>query len=104
MTASKTPATTEQIMNSIEFKELIAARRKLSVSITVLSIVTYFVFILLVAFDPAFLGKTIGESKVSIGIYAGLGLLVFSFLLTGIYQKVSDGRIAELQKRLRNTY
>lgn len=84
-----------------EFIALTSARRKLSVPIVFTIITAYFGFVLLIAFDPQFLGKTIGDSKVSIGIYAGLGLLVLSFALTVIYLRLSQLYIQPLQEQLR---
>lgn len=91
-----------RIKNSPEFQSLLSERRKLSIPISLTIIVSYFGFVLLVAFDPALLGKTFGDSHVSIGIYAGLLLLLLSFALTVIYVRVSDGKIAELQKKIQN--
>jgi uncharacterized membrane protein (DUF485 family) len=100
MTSSKSSPTTEQILNSPEFKELIAERRKLSLPIIAVITIAYFGFILLVAFKPELLGQAIGSSKVSLGIVAGLGLLILSFLLTAVYMRLSDGKVAELQNKI----
>ena len=96
--------TTNEVINSVEFRELIAARRKLSLSIVGTIIIAYFGFILMIAFDPSALGKTIGEGTVSIGIYLGLALLVLAFLLTAVYMRVSGGRIAQLQEIIRHKF
>ena len=104
MTSNKTPASTEQILNSAEFKQLIVERRKLSLPVVFTITVAYFAFILMIAFDPAVLGQTIGGGKVSIGIYLGLGLLLLSLFLTYLYLRLSNGKVAELQQAVRNKF
>jgi uncharacterized membrane protein (DUF485 family) len=79
----------------------LAERRKIATPIVAIIILAYFGFVLLIAFDPALLGQTLG-GNVSLGIYAGLGLLVLSFVLTGIYMYLSDQKIAELQRNIRH--
>ena len=93
-----------EITNSPEFKALLKARKKLSTFIVSIIIPAYFGFVLLIAYSPETLGKTLGDNPVSIGIYAGLALLVLSFLLTAIYLKVSNGKITQLQHELRQKF
>lgn len=102
--ASKTDDQSAVIFHTREFQELVSARRKLSYSIALINIVSYFSFIFLVAFAPDFLGQTIGDSSISIGIYLGLALIIFSFLLTGIYLKVSNSKINKLQEKLHQMF
>ncbi len=92
------------IIQSPEFRALLAARRKLAVPISAIIIACYFGFILLVAFRPSALGYTPGGGHVSIGIYAGLGLLLLSFVLTAVYVRLSDRMVAPLQKDIQNKY
>lgn len=95
---------TETIIHSSEFKSLLKARRRLAAPIAAAIITTYFGFVLLVAFKPSILGQTLGEGHISIGIYAGLSLLLLSFVLTVIYIRLSDGAIALLQKQIQDKY
>lgn len=94
----------DDITNSAEFKDLLKARKKLSCYVVSIIIPAYFGFILLIAFSPDTLGTTFGNSPVSIGIYAGLALLILSFLLTAVYLKVSNGKITQLQNELRQKF
>lgn len=90
-----------EIRQMPEFKALTAARRRLNTPIVAIIIAAYFGFVLLIAYDPAVLGRPLGGS-VSIGIYAGLGLLVLSYLLTVVYLWLSQRYVAPLQDRLRD--
>lgn len=91
------------LANSPEFKTLVRMRRNLALPIVVFVIVTYFGFISLIAFYPSVLAQTVG-GQVSIGIYAGLLLLLTSFIATVIYIRVSDKKIAALQKEIQDKY
>lgn len=94
----------EKVIDSPEFKALLKARYRLALPIAATIITAYFGFILMVAFKPSALGITIGGGHVSIGIYAGLALLLLSFALTAIYIRLSDGDIATLQKKIQDKY
>ena len=95
---------TKTIIESAEFQALLKARRRLAIPIVSIIIIAYFGFIFLVAFKPSVLGYTFGESHVSIGIYAGLALLLLSFVLTAAYLRLSDGPIADLQKKIQDKF
>ncbi|PZP55650.1 MAG: DUF485 domain-containing protein [Micavibrio aeruginosavorus] len=88
------------LINSEAFKNYISTRRKLSAFISGSIIIAYFGFILMVAFYPEVLGRTLGDNVISIGIYAGLLLLLFSYILTLLYVRLSNGKTADLQKEL----
>lgn len=92
-----------EISNSPEFKSLVRMRRNLALPIVLFVIMTYFGFISLIAFNPAVLAQTLG-GHISIGIYAGLLLLLTSFIATVIYVRVSDKKIAALQKEIQDKY
>jgi len=96
--------TPQQILESPEFRALVHERRRLWVPVVTTIICAYFGFISLVAFAPTLLGLTFGTHTVSIGIYAGLALLVLGFLLTAIYLKLSNGRINTLLEDIRHKF
>jgi uncharacterized membrane protein (DUF485 family) len=65
---------------------LIKERDTLAWTLTVLVLVIYFGFILLVAFAPDFLTRPISSTSViPIGMLIGVGVIVASVVLTGIY-------------------
>jgi len=52
---------------------------------SILVIIAYFGFILLIAFDKSFLAQKIGAGVTSLGIPLGVGVIVFTIILTWIY-------------------
>lgn len=95
---------TESIARSPEFQALLKVRFRLALPIATTIIVVYFGFILLVAFQPSILATRLGESSISIGIYAGLALLGLSFILTSLYIWLSNKTIDPLQNEIQDKY
>ena len=57
----------------------------------------YVAFILLIAFDPQWLGTPLYEgATITRGIPVGVGLIVISFVLTGIYVIRANGEFDRL--------
>ena len=74
-----------RIEASPEFVLLTRRRDRLSMILTAIVLLLYFGFIGLVAFDKALLAAPIGSGPTSIGIPIGLGLIVVTVALTGLY-------------------
>ena len=67
-------------------------------------LVVYFAFILTIAFDPSFLGTRISpDSVTTIGIPIGMLVIVFAFLLTGIYTKKANSEFDDLANKIKNS-
>ena len=75
-----------RIQNNPRYHQLIKERDTLAWTLTVLVLIIYFGFILLVAFAPGFLTQPISATSViPIGLLMGVGVIVASIVLTGIY-------------------
>jgi len=75
-----------KIQNNPKYHQLIKERDTLAWTLTVLVLVIYFGFVLLVAFAPDFLTKPISATSViPVGMLVGVGVIVASIVLTGIY-------------------
>lgn len=86
-----------------EFKHLVKQKWLVSLLLTFLMLIIYFGFILLIAFDKPFLAKPIGNN-LTIGLPIGIGILIISWLLTGVYtwwaNKSYDKKVNELKKKM----
>ena len=74
-----------QIRNNPKFQALVAKRNSYSFIMTALMMIVYYGYILLIAFNKEWLGTKIGSGVTSIGIPMGLGVIVFTIVLTAIY-------------------
>ena len=75
-----------RILNSSKFQDLTRRRSKFAWTLSVIVLVVYYSFILVVGFAPDVLGTPIADGKtLTIGIPLGAGIIIMSWLLTGVY-------------------
>jgi uncharacterized membrane protein (DUF485 family) len=75
-----------RIEKNPKFLQFVKTRNNYSIILSILMMVVYFGYILLVAFNKQFLATKIGAGAVtSIGIPLGVGVLVFTIVITAIY-------------------
>lgn len=92
-----------EILESAEFKEIVKSKNLVSLILTVLELFLYFGFVLLIAYNKEFLGQKI-YGPVTVGIPIGIGVIVLSWVLTGIYvlwsNKSYDERVSKMKEKL----
>ena len=91
---------TDGITNNPRFQELVRERSSFAWTLTIVMLVIYYGFILLVAFGKGFLATKIGGGVTSVGIIIGLGVIISAFVLTGIYTLRANSRFDELTENL----
>lgn len=82
--------TTAKVLADPKFNEMVSVRNSYSWICTVLMLVAYFGFILLIAFNPALLGSKIGSGVMTLGVPVGLGVILFTVAITAIYVKKAN--------------
>ncbi|KLN95491.1 DUF485 domain-containing protein [Moellerella wisconsensis] len=91
----------QEIENNPRFKELVKKRSRFSWSLSLITLVLYVSFIFLIAFDPSWLGTPISAgSYITRGIPVGVGLIVISFILTGLYVIRANGEYDRLTSEI----
>jgi len=95
--------TARQMLDSPEFKAMVAKRWTVSVVLTAVLFVVYYGYILLIAADKAFMARKIGEVT-TIGIPLGVAVILLSWVLTAVYviwaNKVHDPEVRNLKSRV----
>ncbi len=82
-----------------EFHELESKRGRFSWCLAAITIISYFSFILIIAFSPELFAKPISDSTViTWGIPVGLFIIILSFALTGIYVFRANSEFDRLSK------
>ncbi|MEJ5172445.1 MAG: DUF485 domain-containing protein [Hydrogenothermaceae bacterium] len=94
----------EKVKSDSDFQKLVSERNKVMIILTVAELIIYFGFILLVAFNKEFLGTKLGEGVTTIGIPIGIGVIVASFILTGIYVYIANRDYDELSEKIKKKY
>jgi len=75
-----------QILEDPEFLKLMRQKNAVTVVLTIVELALYFGFIALIAYNKPFLGQKISEgSSITLGIPIAVGVIVLSWVLTGIY-------------------
>ena len=81
----------EKVKSNQKFHQLVTRRSKLAWTLSLIVFVVYFSFILLIAFAPEILGKSIGSgSLITIGIPVGVFIIVMAFVVTGVYVRKAN--------------
>ena len=90
-----------RIQQDPNFQELVSKRQRFAWTLSILMLGLYLAFILLIAFAPGWLGTPLREgSRITRGIPVGVGLIVSSFVLTGIYVFRANGEFDELNQKI----
>ncbi|HOJ05468.1 MAG TPA: DUF485 domain-containing protein [Bacteroidota bacterium] len=91
------------ILESETFRALVRKRVSVTLTLTIVMLVVYFGFILTIAFNKELLAAKIGE-HMTIGLPIGIGIIVFAWLLTGVYTRWAnssyDRSVRELRKKI----
>ena len=92
----------QRIASHPKYQELKAKRTRYGWWLTLAMMVVYYGFILLVAFNKEFLSQRMGEGVMTIGVPIGLGVIVFTIVITAIYvtraNKEFDDLTADITK------
>ena len=91
----------DRVTANPKFLEFVAVRNRYSIIMTIVSAAAYYGFILLVAFQGPWLGTKMGAGMTtSIGVPIGVGVIVFTIILTWIYVRRANGEFDETNARL----
>jgi len=75
-----------KIKSNPKYHELVSKRNSFKWIMAIIMLVVYYAFILTIAFDKEFMAQPLSAGSVTtIGIPIGVAVIVFAFVLTGIY-------------------
>ena len=80
-----TPDEIEYIHRHPDFIQLVRRKQRLYWSLSLIMLVVYFGFVLLVAFSPATLGQSLSGGVTTVGMLVGVVIVLLAFALTGFY-------------------
>ena len=90
----------QKIQSHPKYLELRTKRNRLGIFLTVLMLVAYYGYIALIAFDKKFLAQPIGSGVTTLGIPIGMGVILFTIVITGIYVRRANGEFDALTKQI----
>lgn len=83
------------------YQRLVKARSTFGWTLTLIMMLVYYGFILLVAFNKELLSRRIGDGVMTWGIPIGLFVIVFTIVITGIYVRRANGEFDDLSDAIR---
>ncbi|NIY49533.1 DUF485 domain-containing protein [Cedecea colo] len=87
----------QRIEDSAHFRELVEKRQRFAIILSIIMLIIYVGFIMLIAFAPGWLGTPLhAGTSVTRGIPIGVGVIVISFVLTAIYVWRANGEFDRL--------
>jgi uncharacterized membrane protein (DUF485 family) len=90
----------DKILKHPKYLELRQKRDRFGVILTVLMLLVYYGFIALIAFDKPFLGQRIGWGVITLGVPLGMGVIVFTVVITGIYVRRANSLYDDLTREI----
>ena len=82
-----------------QFRDLVRRKQKLSMTLTLVVFVVYFGYMGLMALAPETLAAPTGAA--TLGIPVGIGIIIFAWILTGVYVKWANGAYDAMVARVR---
>jgi uncharacterized membrane protein (DUF485 family) len=91
------------LLNSNDFKKLVSTKWIVSILLTLLMLFVYFGFILTIAYQKELLATKISKG-LTLGIPVGIGIIIFAWILTGVYvswaNRIYDRQVKELKNKI----
>lgn len=86
----------DKIQKHPKYLELQKKRSGFGWMLTILMMVVYYGYIALIAFNKPFLSQRMGEGVTSVGVPIGMGVIVFTVLITAIYVRRANSEYDDL--------
>ena len=91
----------QRIKTDPDYHRLVGTRSRYGWMLTLIMLVVYYGYILLIAFNRDFLAQKLGTGVITWGIPIGLFVIVFTVLITGIYVRRANSEFDDLTNRIR---
>jgi len=85
-----------RIARNPKYQELKSKRSSFGWLLTILMLVVYYGFVMLVAFNKPFLAQRLGEGVTTVGMPIGFGVILFTVVITGIYVRRANSEFDAL--------
>ncbi|MBF0175693.1 MAG: DUF485 domain-containing protein [Magnetococcales bacterium] len=91
----------DRILANPKYHELVTKRRRFAWLLSIVMLILYYTFILLIAFRPEILAAPFGVGIITVGIPVGAGIIVAAFILTWIYIVRANGLFDKLTSEIK---
>ncbi|GAB3770237.1 DUF485 domain-containing protein [Ramlibacter monticola] len=91
---------TERIRANPKYQELRRKRNGFGWALTAAMLVVYYGYISLIAFNKPFLSQPIGSGVTTLGVPIGMGVIIFTILITGFYVRRANNEYDALTRAI----
>lgn len=84
----------------LKFKNFVSFRNKISLNLSLIIIICYYIFVLGIGLMPEILGYKLGPSSITLGIIIGIGLILLCIISTGIYTFIANHFLDKEQEEM----
>ena len=92
--------TVARIRANPKYQELKRKRSSFGWWLTLLMMVVYYGYIALIAWNKPFLSIPMGSGVTTIGVPIGMGVIIFTVVITGIYVRRANGEYDRLTREI----
>ncbi len=94
------PELAAKIQDNPRFQDLVKRRSRFAWTMSIIVRVVYYTYILVIAFKPEVFATPISSgSIISIGIPIGAGIILFAWIMTGIYTHRANSEYDQITKQ-----
>ncbi|MDT8992945.1 DUF485 domain-containing protein [Curvibacter sp. APW13] len=86
----------DKIQSHPKYRQLRAKRSSFGWLLTILMLVVYYGYIALIAFNKPFLATPIGSGVTTVGVPLGMGVIIFTIVITAIYVRRANSEFDDL--------
>ena len=90
----------DRIRANPKYQELKRKRSSFGWWLTLLMMVVYYGYIALIAWNKPFLAQPLGAGVTTLGVPIGMGVIVFTIIITGIYVRRANGEFDQLTREI----
>ena len=90
--------TLAKIQANPKYQLLRRKRNRLGLTLTAMMLLAYYGYVGLIAFDKEFLARPIGAGVTTLGIPIGMGVIIFSVIITGLYVRRANNEFDQLTR------
>ena len=83
-----------------KYQELRRKRSSFGWWLTLLMMVVYYGYIALIAWNKPFLAQPLGNGVTTLGVPIGMGVIIFTIVITGIYVRRANGEYDRLTREI----
>jgi uncharacterized membrane protein (DUF485 family) len=90
----------QRVTSNPKYQELKSKRTTFGWLLTLSMMVVYYGFILLVAYNKPLLATKLGAGVITLGMPLGVGVLVFTIIITNIYVRRANSEFDDLTQQI----